>query len=484
MHVSFGKVRRPKKWWLVLAFSDFCCWKIAETSGAKGLAALKSLQRKPDHATSFFRRVSADCQDWDVKCPRHANSKHEICAISAGCKSTATLMLYKLQNVPSVQETALHYALQQEDLEMIQILQKEASRQARNHVQDFVNGTIKDGIMTFQLETKTTLWFWPQDSSKLGYRTGPSDQDAFAKNREGTTIFIFPGDSIQVRELRGSWIRCDGGWLPLIVGSNKNFVRRDPALIQLRNSLQAPELQPVSTGFARGRAFRAKKLRNFGLSRGIEDDDMMYTLRIYGSMAHLLWFTLMVFFSWYFLDEWCNVYGSRSPIVEIFPTCPAKEGEVEPRWCRRKPSLCERHGDRGELCATQDEVSWIWIPVGCRMFEGLLFIEKMSDDDWYIYWYDEWELKEALQPCGLMTTIPTLGHKDHWGFLFQVFENILRLETAIQWAIRGGMAFKTLAACSEIFQQNQPSDFLGTAVQCALELLVWVSKLEHNANPP
>ena len=193
----------------------------------------------------------------------------------------------------SVQETALHYALQQEDLEMIQILQKEAGRQHRNHVQDFVNGTIKDGIMTFELETKTTLWFWPQGSSKLGYRTGPSDQDAFAKNREGTTINIFPGDSIQVRELRGSWIRCDGGWLPLIVGSNKNFVRRDPALIQLRNSLQAPELQPVSTGFARGRAFRAKKLRNFGLSCGIEDDVYMH------------WFTGI----WFNDSFWMNFYG-------------------------------------------------------------------------------------------------------------------------------------------------------------------------------
>lgn len=51
--------------------------------------------------------------------------------------------------------------------------------------------------------------------------------------------------------------------------------------------------------------------------------------------------------------------------------------------------------------------------------------------------------------------------------------HILRLETAIQWAIRGGMGFKTLAACCEIFQQNQPSDFLGTAVQCAFELTLW-----------
>ena len=38
---------------------------------------------------------------------------------------------------------------------------------------------------------------------------------------------------------------------------------------------------------------------------------------------------------------------------------------------------------------------------------------------------------------------------------------------AMQWAIRRGMGFKTLAACCEIFQ-NQPSDFLGAAVQCIL----------------
>lgn len=281
----------------------FLLLKIAETSGAKGLAALKWLQRKPDHATSFFRRASADCQDWDVKrpvrvdavmsCQLQAWDLRQKRSQDANTQHSCHRNYKTYQNMASVQETALHYALQQEDLEMIQILQKEAGRQHRNHVQDFVNGTIKDGIMTFELETKTTLWFWPQGSSKLGYRTGPSDQDAFAKNREGTTINIFPGDSIQVRELRGSWIRCDGGWLPLIVGSNKNFVRRDPALIQLRNSLQAPELQPVSTGFARGRAFRAKKLRNFGLSCGIEDDVYMH------------WFTGI----WFNDSFWMNFYG-------------------------------------------------------------------------------------------------------------------------------------------------------------------------------
>ena len=53
-----------------------------------------------------------------------------------------------------------------------------------------------------------------------------------------------------------------------------------------------------------------------------------------------------------------GVWRIRGLLIRCFVlTCAAKEGEVEPRWCRRKPSLCERHGDRGELCATQDEVS-------------------------------------------------------------------------------------------------------------------------------
>ena len=40
----------------------------------------------------------------------------------------------------------------------------------------------------------------------------------------------------------------------------------------------------------------------------------------------------------------------------------------------------------------------------------------------------------------------------------------------MQWSIRRGMGFKTLTACCEIFQQNQPSDFLGAAVQCGLAI--------------
>ena len=181
-----------------------------------------------------------------------------------------------------------------------------------------------------------------------------------------------------------------------------------------------------------------------------------------------------------------NVYGSRK-IVEIFPSLENSCWPVQPR--KVKLSRGGAEGNQAFVKDMETEENYVQprmkflesefrSDVGC--LRGYYLLKKMSDDDWY----DEWELKEALQPCGLMTKIPTLGHKDHWGFLFQVSENILRLETAIQWAIRGGMAFKTLAACCEIFQQNQPSDFLGTAVQCALELLVWVSKLEHNANPP
>ena len=43
------------------------------------------------------------------------------------------------------------------------------------------------------------------------------------------------------------------------------FVRADPMLWVPRVRLANPELQPVSTGFARGRAFRAKKLRKVSL---------------------------------------------------------------------------------------------------------------------------------------------------------------------------------------------------------------------------
>ena len=46
--------------------------------------------------------------------------------------------------------------------------------------------------------------------------------------------------------------------------------------------------------------------------------------------------------------------------------------------------------------------------------------------------------------------------------------NPQRLDIAMQWSIRRGMGFKTLAACCGIFQQNQPSDFLRAAVQCGL----------------
>ena len=146
---------------------------------------------------------------------------------------------------------------------MIQILQKEANRTANRNAY-FVNGTIKDGIMTFDLVTGVELWFWPANHQKMGYRTGPSDQDAFVKGSDKTTRNILPGDAVRVRELRGSWIRTDVGWVPLVVGSEQKFVRQDPALWRMRSNLQNPELQPVSTGFARGRAFRAKKLRKLG----------------------------------------------------------------------------------------------------------------------------------------------------------------------------------------------------------------------------
>lgn len=160
------------------------------------------------------------------------------------------------------EETALHYAFQHEDLEMIQILQKEASR--HNGRDTWVSGTVKDGIMTFELVTGAQLWFWPPRQNQIGYRAGPSDQDPFVQGSDNKTRFIVPGDAVWVRELRGSWIRTDIGWVPLVVGSEKSFVREDPSLWRVRLNLPNPELQPVSTGFARGRAFRAKKLRKLG----------------------------------------------------------------------------------------------------------------------------------------------------------------------------------------------------------------------------
>ncbi|CAK9056563.1 Poly [ADP-ribose] polymerase 1 (PARP-1) (ADP-ribosyltransferase diphtheria toxin-like 1) (ARTD1) (DNA ADP-ribosyltransferase PARP1) (NAD(+) ADP-ribosyltransferase 1) (ADPRT 1) (Poly[ADP-ribose] synthase 1) (Protein poly-ADP-ribosyltransferase PARP1) [Durusdinium trenchii] len=260
----------------------------AKQGGAKGLEALKWLQRQPEKASSFFRKSSADCQ-----------------------------------------ETALHHAFLHQDLEMIQILAKEANR--RNNG-DYVRGSIKDGIMTFELKPGAQIWFWPPNGQKMNYRTGPSEQDGFVHAKDKTTPALSPGDLVRVRELRGSWIRTDEGWVPLNNGGSQNFVHSDPALWVNRVALAPPELQPVSTGFARGRAFRAKKLRKVKLSRG-------------------------------------GAEGNQA------------------------------------------------------------FVKDMEDEDNY------------NQPR-------------------------MRLDQAMQWAIRRGMDFKTLAACCEIFSQNQPSDFLGAAVQC------------------
>ena len=476
MHVSFGKVSGPTKWQLVLAVSDFCCWKLLKLQVPRallrwsGFRGSQIMQHPFSEGPLLTARTGMLNVQWGLMPSCHANSKHEICARSAArmqIHSTHAIEITKhIKTWHPFRKLLFTTPYNRKIWRWFKFSRRRPVGNIAITSRSFVNGTIKDGIMTFELETKTTLWFWPQGSSKLGYRTGPSDQDAFAKNREGTTINIFPGDSIQVRELRGSWIRCDGGWLPLIVGSNKNFVRRDPALIQLRNSLQAPELQPVSTGFARGRAFRAKKLRNFGLSCGIEDDVYMH------------WFTGIWFnYDLTILLGWISM-GRCRKIVEMNSECGEFVGcyfdvlfwPVQPRKVK-----LSRGGAEGNQAFVKDmETEENYVQPRMKFLESelrsdvwgvmmvMIYLKHMIDDDWY----DEWELKEALQPIWTHD-----NNSNTWNPRIieasVCLKNILRLETAIQWAIRGGMGFKTLAACCEIFQQNQPSDFLGTAVQCA-----------------
>ena len=89
--------------------------------------------------------------------------------------------------------------------------------------------------MTFELKPGAQIWFWPPNGQKMNYRTGPSEQDGFVHAKDKTTPALSPGDLVRVRELRGSWIRTDEGWVPLNNGGSNLVASQLSDVTQLNN---------------------------------------------------------------------------------------------------------------------------------------------------------------------------------------------------------------------------------------------------------
>ena len=89
MHVSFGKVSGPTKWQLVLAVSDFCCWKLLKLQVPRallrwsGFRGSQIMQHPFSEGPLLTARTGMLNVQWGLMPSCHANSKHEICARSA-----------------------------------------------------------------------------------------------------------------------------------------------------------------------------------------------------------------------------------------------------------------------------------------------------------------------------------------------------------------------------------------------------------------